>query len=277
MSDDWNTSSPSSSSSSSPAGVGTGARTPRAEDFFASDPLIVADDPSTPVQAGPGTSPAPLVRPLDYSDPGQALYAVSVVRDLPAGVARERLIQQFGFTKADVERERQTYVDNLFRAGASPPTNFPYIDWGSVKGKRSKVTGRRAPTPTRPPQNPNPTPSLQDLADAGPSTATPGRSSLLDRFDQVADNVRREAAGRHRRVRNITHTNTITTVYEEDPNGAPTVRRTSTRSGPGRRNRQSSQSGSGMKDPAWKRKEKLMNRIEKHRRLYRKAGLPPLV
>ena len=247
MSDDWGSLSSTSSPSPSPAGVGTGSFTPRAEDFFATSPNAVRDEPMVSPRVGPGTSPAPFVAQLDFNDPGQALYAVSVVRDLPSGVVREQLIRQFGFNKDDVERERQTYADNLARAGSSPPSNFPYIDWGVVKGKRSKVTGRRAATPTRPPQNPNPTPSLQDLAATGPSTAQPAGTTLMDRFDQVADDVRREATGRNRKVRNITHTNTITTVYEEDPNGTPTVRRTSSRSGPGRRNqnRHSSQSGSG--------------------------------
>ena len=76
----------------------------------------------------------------------------------------------------------------------------------------------------------------------------------MDRFDDVTDQVRRAARGPGRRVRNITHTNTVTTVYEEDPNGTPLVRRTSTRNGPGRRSRNSTQSrgsdqsGSGIMD-----------------------------
>ena len=77
---------------------------------------------------------------------------------------------------------------------------------------------------------------------------------MLDRFDDVTDQVRRAARGPGQRVRNITHTNTVTTVYEEDPNGTPLVRRTSTRNGPGRRSRNSTQSrgsdqsGSGIMD-----------------------------
>ena len=166
------------------------------------------------------------------------------------------------------------------------PLTFPTLIWGAVKGKRSKVSRRRVATPTRPPQNPNPTPSLQDLAAAGPSRGQPSGMTLMDRFDQVADDVRREATGRNRKVRNITHTNTITTVYEEDPNGTPTVRRTSSRSGPGRRNqnRHSSQSGSGfwggfgkfMKQNAkhaWDNRDALKKVRDDHRALYKKAGL----
>ena len=57
----------------------------------------------------------------------------------------------------------------------------------------------------------------------------------------MTQQVHRDAQGR--RIRNITHTNTITTVYEEPQGGQrPTVRRTSTRTGAGRRTRRSRQS-----------------------------------
>ena len=52
-------------------------------------------------------------------------------------------------------------------------------------------------------------------------------------MDLLNEDAQQLANGR--RIRNITHTNTVTTVYEEGQRGRPVVRRTSTRTGPGRR------------------------------------------
>ena len=55
------------------------------------------------------------------------------------------------------------------------------------------------------------------------------RRGLRRRLDLLNEDAQERARGR--RIRNITHTNTVTTVYEEG--GRPSVRRTSTRtSGP---------------------------------------------
>jgi len=112
------------------------------------------------------------------------------------------------------------------------------------------------------------------------------QQGMHDRLDQLTDQVRQQA--RDRRIRNITHTNTITTVYE-DPGGGrrPTVRRTSTRTGPGRHSRQSSQSGSGFLDflktqagTVCKNRKQLKHAWNDHRRrrkaLYKRAGLQTL-
>lgn len=64
------------------------------------------------------------------------------------------------------------------------------------------------------------------------------RQSRMERqLDLLQEDQRQANEGR--RIRNITHTNTVTTVYEEGRDGTPTVRRTSTRNGPGRRSRRS--------------------------------------
>jgi len=164
---------------------------------------------------------------------------VAIVRQLPPGITRENLIQQYGFTKHEIQAMRQQYA-NVLSARGQAPSPFPTIQW--APSPIQPVTS----TPVRPvrrqliPPSP-PTPSSPSSSSSS-DPSTPSRSNLLDRFDDVTDQVRRAARGPGRRVRNITHTNKVTTVYEEDPNGTPLVRRTSTRNGPGRRSRNSTQS-----------------------------------
>ena len=75
------------------------------------------------------------------------------------------------------------------------------------------------------------------------SLSDDNQQGMHDRLDALTEQVHQQARGRC--IRNITQTNTIRTVYEEPGGGgATTVRRTSTRTGPGRQTR-SNQSGSG--------------------------------
>jgi len=261
----------------SPAGVGfsgTSFHLPSLppEDFdelFAQIPPMDESEASIPASAGPGT------QPLDYADRDQALFAVAIVRDLPPGMNRAQLIRQYGFTKEEIQGMRQQYAAILSARGQAP-SPFPQIQWAPspiqplnastpiqqvtspvrpVTASTPNVRRRLMPPPTPPPQSfssrvpsdpSDPSSSSSSSSSSSdPSTPSSRGSQLLDRFDDVTDQVRRAARGPGRRVRNITHTNTVTTVYEEDPNGTPLVRRTSTRNGPGRRSRNSTQSGSG--------------------------------
>ena len=178
-------------------------------------------------------------------------------------------------TKEEIQGMRQQYAAVLSARGQAP-SPFPQIQWApspiqplntttpiqQISSPVRPVTAstpnvrRQLMPPTPPPQSfssrlppspptPSSDPSSSSSSSSDPSTPSSRGSQLLDRFDDVTDQVRRAARGPGRRVRNITHTNTVTTVYEEDPNGTPLVRRTSTRNGPGRRSRNSTQSGSG--------------------------------
>ena len=255
----------------SPAGVGVSGNSFRLpslppEDFdelFAQIPAIEESSIAAPV--GPGT------QPLDYADRDQALFAVAIVRDLPPGINRADLIRQYGMTKEEIQGMRQQYAAVLSARGQAP-SPFPQIQWAPspiqplnastpIQQITSPVRPVTASTPARPvrrqlipptpppqsfssrlpPSPPTPSSDPSSSSSSDPSTPSSRGTQLLDRFDDVTDQVRRAARGPGRRVRNITHTNTVTTVYEEDPNGTPLVRRTSTRNGPGRRSRNSTQ------------------------------------
>jgi len=205
------------------------------DELFAQIPSMEESEPSIPAPVGTGT------QPLDYADRNQALFAVAIIQQLPPGITRENLIQQYGFTKDEIQAMRQQYSTVLSARGQAP-SPFPAIQWAPSPIRpvtaSTPVGVRRQLIPPSPPTPSSPSSSSSNSSDP----STPSRSNLLDRFDDVTDQVRRAARGPGRRVRNITHTNTVTTVYEEDPNGTPLVRRTSTRNGPGRRSRNSSQS-----------------------------------
>ena len=80
---------------------------------------------------------------------------------------------------------------------------------------------RRRPRPPSPPSSPSPPPS----DDEGDDDDEDRRRGLRRRLDLLNEDAQQRSRGR--RIRNITHTNTVTTVYEEG--GRPSVRRTSTR------------------------------------------------
>lgn len=86
-------------------------------------------------------------------------------------------------------------------------------------------------------QRPYPSVTLPGFVATDDDETNQRNNQMQRRLDLLQEDQRQENEGR--RIRNITHTNTVTTVYEQDPNGTPTVRRTSTQTGPGRRTRQS--------------------------------------
>ena len=167
---------------------------------------------------------------LNYDDRDDVIKAVSTVAFLPAGQNRETLIRRFNITRQEVQAARTAHNAALIRRGQPPVTVFPTIIWPRVDRGPRPPSGRG---PTRP------TATATTTTAATPN-ATPRQQGMHDRLDQLTQQVHRDARGR--RIRNITHTNTITTVYEEPQGGQrPTVRRTSTRTGAGRRTRRSRQ------------------------------------
>lgn len=99
----------------------------------------------------------------------------------------------------------------------------------STSTTRNETTIRR--------RRPFPSSTLPGFAATEDDETNQRQSRMQRQLDLLQEDTRQANEGR--RIRNITHTNTITTVYEEGREGTPTVRRTSTRNGPGRRSRHS--------------------------------------
>ena len=87
----------------------------------------------------------------------------------------------------------------------------------------AKQPRRRSRAPPPPSPDPSPPPSEDDDGDDDDDDR---RRGLRRRLDLLSEDAQQRARGR--RIRNITHTNTVTTVYE-DGGGRPSGRRTSTR------------------------------------------------
>ena len=214
----------------SPIGVGT----PQYFDVDAFLASIPSPPPLVASPAGQGTNT------LDYNKREDVVKAVSTVAFLPAGKNREALIRQFNITRQEVQNARSANNAALIQRGQPPVTVFPTIIWPRVNRpppppSRRGPTRRVATATTTQPTAPTTQPT---------ATSTPvitRQRGMHDRLDQLTQQVHQDAQGR--RICNITHTNTITTVYEEPWGGQrPTVRRSSTRTGAGRRTRRSRQS-----------------------------------
>ena len=87
----------------------------------------------------------------------------------------------------------------------------------------AKQPRRRPRVPSPPSPDSSPPPSEDDDGDEDEDDR---RRGLRRRLDLLNEDAQQRARGR--RIRNITHTNTVTTVCE-DGGGRPSVRRTSTR------------------------------------------------
>jgi len=86
--------------------------------------------------------------------------------------------------------------------------------------------GQTTATPSRAPSPPFPNDSPPPSDDEGDDDDDDRRRGLRRQLDLLNEDAQQRARGR--RIRNITHTNTVTTVYE-DRGGRPSVCRTSTR------------------------------------------------
>ena len=217
----------------SPGRVGVGTQDDFDPEAFLATVRTLPTPPLVASPAGQGTNI------LDYSNRDDVIKAVSTVAFLPAGRNREELIRQFNITKREVQTARSAHNADLIRRGQPPVTVFPTIIWPRVT-RGARPPSRRGPTRPLPAVTATVTaPATATTTTAAPST--PRQQGMHDRLDQLTQQVHSDARGR--RIRNITHTNTITTVYEEPQGGQrPTVRRTSTRTGAGRRTRRSRQS-----------------------------------
>ena len=221
----------------SPGSVGVGT-----QDDFDPDAFLatVQTLPTPPLVASPAEQGTNI---LDYTNRADVIKAVSTVAFLPVGQNRENLIRQFNITKREVQTARSAHNADLIRRGQPPVTVFPTIIWPRV-ARGPRPPSRRGPTRPLPAVTATittPTATTTTTAAAPATAATPRQQGMHDRLDQLTQQVHSDARGR--RIRNITHTNTITTVYEEPQGGQrPTVRRTSTRTGAGRRTRRSRQS-----------------------------------
>ena len=109
------------------------------------------------------------------------------------------------------------------RAGAGTTTTTSTVTTPSGRPRIAAKQPRRRPrVPSRPSPDSSPPPSDDD----GDDDDEDRRRGLRPRLDLLNEDVQQRARGR--RIRNITHTNTVTTVYEEG-GGRPSVRRSSTR------------------------------------------------
>ena len=218
----------------SPGNVGVGTPDFDPEAFLATVRTLPTPPPLVASPAGQGTNI------LDYSNRDDVIKAVSTVAFLPAGRNRENLIRQFNITKREVQTARSAHNADLIRRGQPPVTVFPTIIWPRVT-RGARPPSRRGPTRPLPVVTATVTAPATTATTTTAAPSTPRQQGMHDRLDQLTQQVHSDARGR--RIRNITHTNTITTVYEEPQGGQrPTVRRTSTRTGAGRRTRRSRQS-----------------------------------
>ena len=234
------------------------------QDLFNTIPTSPATVPSP---AGVGTNP------FNYTYRPDVVQAVSLLPNLPRGRDRIALIRHHNIRPDEVNAARNAYLSLLADQGSVPITTFPDIDWGAVRGSLRTArpigvgTGRsstststattttatrrrgaaargrgrgtpargraRPPVPRRVLGAPSGPPSDSSSSSSSQASRRSNQRGMHDRLDQLIDGVHQRA--RRHDIRNITHTHTVTTVYEE-PNGGrrPTVRRTSTRNGPGR-------------------------------------------
>ena len=108
-------------------------------------------------------------------------------------------------------------------AGAGTRTTTSKVTTPSGRPRIAAKQPRRRP---RVPSPPSPYSSPPPSDDDGDDDDEDRRRGLRRRLDLLNEDAQQRARGR--RIRNITHTNTVTTVYEEGGE-RPSVRRTSTR------------------------------------------------
>jgi len=112
------------------------------------------------------------------------------------------------------------------RAGAGTRTTTSTVT--APRGRptvAAKQPRRRRPRALSPP-SPDDSPPPSDDDEGDDDDEDDRRRGLRRQLDLLNEDAQQRARGR--RIRNITHTNTVTTVYE-DRGGRPSVRRTSTR------------------------------------------------
>ena len=189
------------------------------EDFNLTYPVNVDDALnafSLPPVAGTGTAPATTTAP-----PPPPATTATQTRTRPTTTTRRPRPRPVTTATTTTAPSRPSTTRRSAGAGTrtttstvTTPTSRPTI---AAKQLRRRP---RVPSPPSPDSSP---PSDDEDEDDDDDDR---RRGLRRRLDLLNEDAQQRARGR--RIRNITHTNTVTTVYE-DGGGRPSVRRTSTR------------------------------------------------
>ena len=192
------------------------------EDFNLTYPVNVDDAVnlfSLPPVAGTGTAPATTTQPITTATQTRPVTSIrthpttTTSRPRPVTSSRTRPVTTAPTRPLTARRS----------AGAGTRTTTSTVTTPSGRPRIAAKQPRRRPrVPSPPSPDPSPPPSDDDGDDDGEDR----RRGLRRRLDLLNEDAQQRARGR--RIRNITHTNTVTTVYE-DGGGRPSVRRTSTR------------------------------------------------
>ncbi|CAH3173008.1 unnamed protein product, partial [Porites lobata] len=190
----------------------------RADDFNLTYPVNVDDALNAftlPPVAGTGTAPVTTATTTTTAAPTRPTTTTSRPRPVTS------------------TRTRPTTTATTTTAPARPSTSRRSVGAGTRTTTSTTTTPTGRPTvaakqPRRRPRVPSPpSPGSSPPSDDedGDDDDDDRRRGLRRRLDLLNEDAQERARGR--RIRNITHTNTVTTVYEEG--GRPSVRRTSTR------------------------------------------------
>ena len=194
------------------------------EDFNVSCPVNVDDALNLfnlPPVAGVGTAPTTTTTTPPFTTTSTRTRPVTSTRTRPVTATatvptpssnRPRLV-------TSTMTRPTTATPARGRAGAGTLTTTSTVTTPSTRSRIAAKQPQRRPAA---PSAPFPPPSDDD----GDDDNDDRRRGLRRRLDLLNEDAQQRA--RDRRIRNITHTNTVTTVYEEG-GGRPSVRRTSTR------------------------------------------------
>ena len=184
---------------------------------------------SLPPVAGVGTAPATTItqsvtnatqtRPVT-STQTRPVTTTTTSQPQPVASTRTRPV----ITATATATASRTTVPARRHAGAgTSTTTTSTVTTRCARPRIAAKQPRRRPTAPSPPSfNSSPPPSDED----GDDDDDDRRRGLRQRLNLLNEDAQQRARGR--RIRNITHTNTVTTVYKEEGR-RPSVRRTSTR------------------------------------------------
>ena len=193
------------------------------EDFNLSY-LVNVDDAvnlfSLPPVAGTGTAPATSIQPFTTATQTRP---VTSTRTRPVTTTTSRPPPVTSIRTRPVTTAPMRPLTARRRAGAETTTTTSTVTTPSGRPRIAAKQPRRRP---RVPSPPSPDSSPPPSDDDGDDDNEDRRWGLRRRLDLLNEDAQQRARGR--RIRNITHTNTVNTVYEEG-GGRPSVRRTSTR------------------------------------------------
>ena len=193
------------------------------EDFNLTYPVNVDDALnmfSLPPVAGTGTAPATTTQPVTTATQTRSVTSTRT-RPVTTTTSRPRPVTSTRTRPVTTASTRPLTVCR--RAGAGTTTTTSTVTTPSGRPRIAAKQPRRCP---RVPSPPSPDSSPPPSDDDGDDDDEDRRRGLRRRLDLLNEDAQQRARGR--RIRNITHTNTVTTVYEEG-GGRPSVRHTSTR------------------------------------------------